>query len=64
MTCGHSRMRHLRNETNRPSKHFCDTCANMYLNRLPPETNADYLWHNFEDNLDYIERLAKEKGLV
>lgn len=62
--CGHSRTEHLKNETDRPGKHFCDVCADIYLRTSDRPESPENLWHDFEDNLDYIEKLAKQKGLV
>jgi hypothetical protein len=77
--CGHKKDQHDRNALNKMSLHFCYDCGKEIVSSVGPmviniytsddgrqwsQKGLEVVCHNFETNLDYIERLAKEKGLI
>jgi hypothetical protein len=58
--CNHNSNDHEPNVTPHKATHFCFRCINDGISNQP----FDYAWHDLETNLDYIERLAKEKNLI
>lgn len=66
LTCGHSKKEHVPNVVRdmRKGKDFCYKCCRGRTHNADDSEIRGRWWHDFEDNLSYIERLAKEKGFI